>query len=68
MADQLRRWRSARPETLAAEDGGWVTLKVQFEDEEQARFIALGTRAHVIGPPALRDRVQADRVAGSVAS
>ena len=36
--------------------------------EEQARFIALGSRADVVDPAALRDRVRADRLAGADAS
>jgi predicted DNA-binding transcriptional regulator YafY len=41
---------------------GWLTLKVRFEDEEQARFILLGfgPRAHVVEPIGLRERILAD--------
>jgi hypothetical protein len=45
-----------------------VTVRVQFDDEEQARFIALGSRADVVDPAALRDRVREDRLAGVAAS
>jgi predicted DNA-binding transcriptional regulator YafY len=68
MADQLRRWRRAQPATDEPEANGWVTMRVEFDDEEQARFIALGSRADVLGPAALRDRVRADRLAGAAAS
>jgi len=68
VADQLRRWRTARAELGEPDAAGRVTLKVQFDDEEQARFIALGSRADVIGPAALRERVHADRVAGARAA
>ena len=50
MADQLRRWRGAGAENGEPDASGWVTMRVQFEDEEQARFIALGARADVVGP------------------
>jgi predicted DNA-binding transcriptional regulator YafY len=63
MADQFRRWGATR-ESDAVDPAGRVTLHVRFDDEEQARFIALGSRADVVGPAALRARVQADRVAG----
>jgi predicted DNA-binding transcriptional regulator YafY len=41
---------------------GWLTLKVRFEDEEQARFILLGfgPRAYVLEPIGLRERILAD--------
>ncbi len=68
MADQLRRWRRAQPDGEAADASGWVTLRVQFDDEEQARFVALGSRADVVHPAALRERVRADRLAGVAAT
>ena len=39
---------------------GWRTMRVEFESEEQAVFMALGlgSRARVVGPEALRKRVQ----------
>jgi predicted DNA-binding transcriptional regulator YafY len=41
---------------------GWLTLKVRFEEEDQARFIllGLGPRAHVVEPTGLRKRILAD--------
>ena len=44
---------------------GWLTMKVRFEDEEQARFILLGfgPRAHVLEPSGLRERILADATA-----
>jgi predicted DNA-binding transcriptional regulator YafY len=41
---------------------GWLTLKVRFEDEEQARFILLGfgPRVYVAEPAGLRERILAD--------
>jgi len=42
-----------------------VTLRVQFDDEEHARFMALGLgpRVDVLGPASLRERVAADLAA-----
>jgi predicted DNA-binding transcriptional regulator YafY len=44
---------------------GWLTLKVRFEEEEQARFIILGfgARAHVLEPSSLRERILAEAAA-----
>jgi predicted DNA-binding transcriptional regulator YafY len=44
---------------------GWLTLKVRFEEEEQARFIILGfgPRAHVLEPSSLRERILAEAAA-----
>ncbi|MGH9176352.1 MAG: helix-turn-helix transcriptional regulator, partial [Vicinamibacterales bacterium] len=43
-ADKVRTWRmTSPPEVDSAPDAsGWITLRVHFEDEEQARFIVLG--------------------------
>lgn len=66
-AASLRRWR--RTEPVEDDDGdtpdGWVTWRVGFEDEEQARFIALGfgPRAEVVAPAELREAVAADLAA-----
>jgi predicted DNA-binding transcriptional regulator YafY len=62
-AQALRTWRTTSPAAAVESDAeGWVTLRVQFEDEEQARFIVLGLapRVDVIAPASLRDRVAAD--------
>ena len=41
---------------------GWITLRAQFDDEEQACFIVLGLgpRVDAIEPAKLRERVAAD--------
>lgn len=41
---------------------GWRKLRIHFESEEQARFVALGfgPSAHVVSPDTLRHRVLAD--------
>ncbi len=62
-AQSLTTWRTTSPAAAAESDApGWVTLRVQFEDEEQARFVVLGLapRVDVIAPVSLRDRVAAD--------
>jgi len=65
-AESLKKWRSALPEQLAGPDAaGRVTLRLQFDDEEQALFVVLGhgPRADVVEPASLRDRVATDRAA-----
>lgn len=69
-AVSLARWR----ETVPIEDDpdipdrgtpGWVTVRIGFEDEEQARFVVLGygPRIDVLAPPGLREAVAADHAA-----
>jgi predicted DNA-binding transcriptional regulator YafY len=66
-AQSLAEWRTTSP--VPAEGGsdpeGWVTLRVQFDDEEHARFMALGLgpRVEVLEPASLRERVAADLAA-----
>ncbi|HEY5908431.1 MAG TPA: YafY family protein [Vicinamibacteria bacterium] len=65
-AQSLRKWRSTLPVAAPGpEAGGWVSLRVEFEDEEHARFMVLGLapRVDVIAPASLRDRVAADLAA-----
>lgn len=73
-ARSLAFWRQlepVEPPDPGAADG-WVTVRVGFEDEQQARFVVLGSgpRAEVVAPSELRDAVAADlkaaleRVAG----
>jgi len=63
-AKQLQMWQITSPAPSAQDSGAaeWVTLRVQFEDEEQACFavLGLGPRVDVIEPAGLRDRVAAD--------
>ena len=62
-ADKVRAWRMSAPvQTSRPDADGWSTLRVQFEDEEQARFVVLGfgPRAEVVEPDSLRHRVAAD--------
>jgi predicted DNA-binding transcriptional regulator YafY len=63
----LRGWCATSPAEGKKDSipEGWVTLNVQFEDEEQARFIilGLGPKARVLEPVTLRDRILADAAA-----
>ncbi len=67
VADSLGRWCPMEPVESApgAEPEGRVTLRVQFDDEEQACFVALGygARADVLAPESLRARVAGERAA-----
>jgi predicted DNA-binding transcriptional regulator YafY len=64
-AASFQRWRASNPPPPHAGPEGWVTLRVPFDDEEQALFVALGmgARAEVIAPASLRRRVAADHAA-----
>ncbi len=66
-ADKVRTWRMTSPPDpeSAADENGWVTLRVHFEDEEQARFVVLGfgPRAEVVEPESLRALIAADLAA-----
>lgn len=62
-ADRLAMWRCTTPRSLPpAQPDGWVVREVEFDDEDQACFVALGLgpRAEVLAPPALRARVRKD--------
>jgi predicted DNA-binding transcriptional regulator YafY len=61
-AESLRRWRTVSPLGDAPNEEGWATLRVEFDDEEQARFIVMGLSPHaeVLAPASLRQRVAAD--------
>jgi len=64
-AQSLRSWCVTSPfdgKPPKSSRKGWLTLKVRFEEEEQARFILLGfgPRTHVLEPVSLRERILAD--------
>lgn len=62
-AHALKTWRAASAVQVGEADAaGWITLRVQFDDEDQACFVVLGhgPRADVIEPASLHDRVAAD--------
>jgi predicted DNA-binding transcriptional regulator YafY len=69
MAESIRTWQRTSPVEpqygAAPDPDGWVTLRVAFHDEEQARFVVLGLgpRAEALAPPSLRERVAADLAA-----
>ncbi len=66
-AASFQKWRTASSQPPSSEPGaeGWVTLRVQFDDEEQAAFVVLGLgpRVDVIAPASLGTRVAADHAA-----
>ncbi|HVO81903.1 MAG TPA: YafY family protein [Terriglobales bacterium] len=68
-AREMKMWHTATevppPATGQSRRGPWVTLRVQFADEHEARFIILGMgpRVEVIEPTTLRDRVVAEAAA-----
>ena len=63
-AERLVMWRGPAPPGAAGRTrkDGWVTRDVEFDDEDQACFVALGfgPRAEVLSPERLRLRVARD--------
>jgi predicted DNA-binding transcriptional regulator YafY len=63
-ASWLKSWRSVwLVESMSdADENGWVTLRLHFDCEEEACFmvLGLGSRAEVIDPLTLRDRVHCE--------
>ncbi|HWC18972.1 MAG TPA: YafY family protein [Terriglobales bacterium] len=61
-ARQMKRWHNATEDGRGPDEEGWITMNVQFDDEEQACFMVLaqGSRADVIEPASLRGRVAAE--------
>lgn len=62
-AREIRMWRIAMdsdPDADHPPPDNWVTLRVQFEDEHQAAFMAraFGARAEVLGPESLRQKLK----------
>jgi len=57
-------FQSLRPSDTRS-SAGWVTLRVQFDREDEACFVVLGLgpRVDVMEPASLRDRVAADAAA-----
>jgi predicted DNA-binding transcriptional regulator YafY len=68
-ARDIKMWRIAAASTQdipnSAPDG-WITLRVQFEDEHQAAFVAraFAARAEVLDPASLRNRLKSELEAG----
>jgi predicted DNA-binding transcriptional regulator YafY len=63
-ADSLRTWQRLQPGPTDGrrDPDGWVTLRMQFDDEEAACFVVLGLgpRVDVVEPTSLQARVQAE--------
>lgn len=65
-AASFQRWRTtAAPPASETASDGWVTLQVQFDDEEQASFVVLGlgAKVDVLEPESLRRSVAAGHAA-----
>jgi predicted DNA-binding transcriptional regulator YafY len=60
-AEGVKAWRTVTA-VESPDSEGWITLRIQFQDEEQARFVVmgLGPSVDVVDPPSLRDRVAAE--------
>ena len=54
VARWMLTWHSAKP-LGAPNEKGWITLKLEFESEHEARFVALGlgTRVEIVEPKSL---------------
>ena len=62
-AREIKMWRMAvesTPDPRNSPHEVWTTLRVQFEDEQQAAFVAraFGAKAEVLGPISLRNRLR----------
>ncbi len=65
-AERFLFWgRAPLSGTSERDPEGWVTRELDFDDEDQACFAALGlgSRVEVLAPPTLRARVENDRAA-----
>ena len=63
-ASWVKSWHMVLPDQTEEESDaeGWITLSVQFDHENEARFfvLGLGSRVEVIEPANLRERVAAE--------
>jgi predicted DNA-binding transcriptional regulator YafY len=61
-ASWVRMCRMVAPDAKQADRDGWLRLKIQFENEEEACFwvMGLGARVEVLEPEALREKVIAE--------
>ncbi len=62
-AQSIKTWCATSPRNTKEDiPADWKTLEVEFENEEQARFVVLGLgpRARVLEPASLRNRVHKD--------
>jgi serine phosphatase RsbU (regulator of sigma subunit) len=71
-ATWMKMWRPASvvQEETSEDPENWITLRVEFDNEEQACFVVLGlgARAEALEPASLRERVALDAAAGMAAS
>ena len=61
-ADWVTVCRVVSPAARQADPDGWLRLKIQFENEEEACFVlmGLGSRVEVLEPPELRQKLVAE--------
>lgn len=61
-AQWVQTWHGTSPVEAGPNAEGWITLRVQFEHEDEARFfvLGLGSRVEVVDPASLRDRVMSE--------
>jgi predicted DNA-binding transcriptional regulator YafY len=62
-AETMKNWGyCSSGDACEPNDGGWLTMRAQFEDEDHACFVVLGlgARVDVVEPAKLRERVAAD--------
>jgi len=67
-AKWVKMWRTAAPvEAQTPDPEGWVTLRVQFDHPDEARFIVLGLGpgVDVVEPESLREQVASDVAAAA---
>lgn len=67
-AREIKTWRMTVESAQNKDDpsrDGWVTLRVYFEDERQAAFVALafGAKVEVVAPESLRTRMRHELLA-----
>ena len=57
-------WRTPKPVEVGdgPDDQGWITIRIQFDNLEEATFVTLGlgTHAIVVEPAALQERLVHD--------
>ena len=61
-AEEMRTWGFGSHLDARSDSDGWITMRVQFDNEEHASFIVmgLGARVDVVEPAELRQRVAAN--------
>jgi predicted DNA-binding transcriptional regulator YafY len=70
-AREMKIWRTASEladadsAQTSGDDGKWTTLRVQFDDEEQAVFVILGmgSRVQVVAPASLKEAIRSELAA-----